>query len=62
MRGFAPAINKIKNHMNLKMLFFGERDGRNLPPLTPPYTEGGEEWQILIKAEVLQDKAPKLEA
>jgi len=62
MRGFAPAINKIKNHMNLKRLFFGERDGRNLPPLTPPYKGGGEEMEFFIKVEVLQDKASKVEA
>ncbi len=62
MRGFAPAINKIKNHMNLKRLFFGESDGRTLPPLTPPYKRGDKERQFFIKAEVLQDKASKVEA
>jgi hypothetical protein len=48
--------------MNLKRLFFGETEGRNLPPLIPPYKGGGEERQFFIKAEVLQDKASKVEA
>jgi len=38
------------------------REENTLPPLTPPYKGGGEERQFFIKAEVLQDKASKVEA
>jgi len=60
--GTKPGFNKNRSLLFLVAKYIVSRKEKTLPPLTPPYKGGGEERQFEIKAGVLQDKAPKVEA